>query len=1018
MNIMKHVAILKAKCFSALKLQIFILCSVFIGQACAQSAPKTQGRFETTIPAMNPVMKISNLQKDEANPMKIDELIIDIKVLGQIAVTTMEFTYFNTNARVMEGEFSFPLAEGQTVSRFALDINGQMREGVVVEKEQGRKTFEAIVRRGVDPGLLEKTVGNNFKARVYPLPANGYRKVIIAYEQELTDKGEGYLYQLPLKIEGTIKNFQVHAEVIKQQVKFNIDQNELSNFEFKHWIDSYIADYKMENYLPNKQLAFLIPNNNNTICYTESFKNNSDSSWFYFNFKPKQFDREKILPKKIAVFWDNSNSCSTRDIEKELAVIDGYLKKIGNVQIELIPFNIKAEKSKTFIIINGKWDELRKALSDMDYDGGTSYGNIDFSKYNCDEILLCSDGISNFGSSIPVFSKAPIMVINSNTIANHSLLTFISQCSGGLYLNLTKTTTSEAIGMLCKSDYHFISAKIVQGNVTQLYPSTPVQFQNTFSQAGVLKGKSATILLNFGFGNTIVYTEKIDISADKSTNTGILRRVWAEKKLASLSINEEANKEEITRLGKEYGIVTSNTSLIVLENMNDYWQYHIVPPKEMQSEYFSHLKNIEQTETDKIKNHIDYVAGLFDSRIKWWNMDYPKKELYTSKYQVPVVDDTVYEQVSLASIDEMADAAPNAVVSSEDKIEEVVVVGYGTQRRSDVTGSIAVVNESSSAQLNKAKKEDDGMGGNNANASIQLNAWDPQTPYLKVMQYSVKGQEYETYLKLKKEYGSTPFFFIDASDFFAKAGLKDIALKVLTNLAELKLEEPGLLRILGKKLQPLNCKNEAVDVFKKVVKLKGEEPQSYRDLGLAYEANGQYQLAITSLYEVVKRDWDGRFPQIEVIALEELNNIIANHKSSVDYSFVDKRLVKDMPLNIRVVLTWDTDNCDMDLWVTDPSGEKCFYSHQNTRIGGLISCDFTQGYGPEEFLLKKAMNGEYKVQANYYGTRSQTTLAPVTLHLTFFTNYGKPNQQMQETTIRLENKQDVIDIGKFAFGKM
>jgi hypothetical protein len=42
-------------------------------------------------------------------------------------------------------------------------------------------------------------------------------------------------------------------------------------------------------------------------------------------------------------------------------------------------------------------------------------------------------------------------------------------------------------------------------------------------------------------------------------------------------------------------------------------------------------------------------------------------------------------------------------------------------------------------------------------------------------------------------------------------------------------------------------------------------------------------------------------------------------------------------------------------------------------------------------------------------------LAPVTLHLTFYTNYGKPNQQIKETIIRLENKQDVIDIGKFIY---
>ena len=222
------------------------------------------------------------------------------------------------------------------------------------------------------------------------------------------------------------------------------------------------------------------------------------------------------------------------------------------------------------------------------------------------------------------------------------------------------------------------------------------------------------------------------------------------------------------------------------------------------------------------------------------------------------------------------------------------------------------------------------------------------------------------------------------------------------------------MRILGNKLLGLNYNAEAVLVFKKVLELKEEEPQSYRDLGLAYEADGSSQQAINTLYEVVKREWDWRFPAIEIIVLNEINNIIAIHPK-LDYSFIDKRLVKKEPVNIRVILTWDADNCDIDLWVTDPSGEKCFYENKLTRLGGKISNDFTNGYGPEEFMIKKAIQGEYKIQANYYGTHSQSVLAPVNLHLTFITNFGKIDQKKQEITIRLENQKDIIDVGKFRF---
>jgi len=180
-------------------------------------------------------------------------------------------------------------------------------------------------------------------------------------------------------------------------------------------------------------------------------------------------------------------------------------------------------------------------------------------------------------------------------------------------------------------------------------------------------------------------------------------------------------------------------------------------------------------------------------------------------------------------------------------------------------------------------------------------------------------------------------------------------------------------------------------------------------------ANGNFQQAITTLYEVVKREWDVRFPGIELIVMNEINQILAAH-AGLDHEFMDPRLLKEEPVDIRVVLTWDTDNCDMDLWVTEPSGEKCFYQHQLTIRGGKISNDFTGGYGPEEYMIKTAAAGEYLIQANYFGNRSQTFLAPVTLHLAFYTNYGKPGQQQQEVTIRLENQKDVIDVGKFTFG--
>jgi tetratricopeptide (TPR) repeat protein len=961
----------------------------------------------STIVPVNPVMKISNLEKNTENPMKLKILNIDIKVIGQLAVTTLDMTYYNSNTRIMEGEFNFPLGEGQSVSRFALDMNGTLREGVVVEKENGRKTFEAVVRKGVDPGLLEKTEGNNFRARVYPLPAMGTRRIVIAFEQELIDKGNNDLYLLPLKISVPVEKFSIHSEVVKNQVKLDSD-NELANLSFTQWNDSYVANFEQNNYTPDKQISLAFPHiNDKPTVFTARKNNNSDSSYFYLNIRPQLSAEKKVLPKKVTLLWDNSNSARNRDIEKEIAIVDDYIKKIGNLTVKLVPFNIKTGKVETFNIVNSDFNKLNAALKNINFDGGTSFGCIDFSKFNSDEILVISDGLSNFGNLEPLFSTTPVITINSSITANHDFLTYLAQRSGGLYVNLNKLTNTQALQLLTSNNFHFISAQINNGNITDSYPSIPSQFSNTFSMAGLLKGKSATLTLNFGFGSRIVYSKKIEITADNTTNFELLQRVWAEKKIAELNLNSDKNKDEIAKIGKEFGIVTQNTSLIVLENLNDYLRYDIVPPKEMQVEYYKQKSVDLKDQAENSKKHLDFVVTLLDEQSKWWNTKFPlivdKKvsdkpgdslDIQGRRTNEPALE----EVVVMESVAEMNIAPPPPPSMAEQTVAFTAPV---------VADAVAEENF-----IVVADKKDRPA----IKADIQLNAWDPETPYLKVLQYAQSGSEYETYLKLKKEYGLTPSFYIDASDFFAKLEKTDLAIRILSNLAELELESPQLLRVLGEKLSDLNDNSDAVKVYEKVLKLKGEEPQSYRDLGLAYEAAGNSQLAIKTLYEVVKKEWDNRFPSVELIVMNEINNIIAIHPK-LDYSFIDTRLIKKEPVNLRVVLTWDTDNCDMDLWVTDPSGEKCFYQHKLTRKGGKISNDFTGGYGPEEFMIKKADHGDFLVQVNYYGNHSQSILAPVNLHLAFITNFGSTNQKKQEITLRLDNKKDVIDVGKFSFGE-
>jgi hypothetical protein len=69
---------------------------------------------------------------------------------------------------------------------------------------------------------------------------------------------------------------------------------------------------------------------------------------------------------------------------------------------------------------------------------------------------------------------------------------------------------------------------------------------------------------------------------------------------------------------------------------------------------------------------------------------------------------------------------------------------------------------------------------------------------------------------------------------------------------------------------------------------------------------------------------------------------------------------------LRATLTWNTSGTDVDFWMTDPNGEKCYYAHRNTASGLVLDVDDTNGYGPENITTQVTIPGDYLVQVHYY----------------------------------------------------
>ncbi|MDB4952469.1 MAG: hypothetical protein JWO36_38 [Myxococcales bacterium] len=128
---------------------------------------------------------------------------------GPLAFTELHLYFHNPEDRRREGTFQITLPQNAAVSRFAMENDGKFMEAEVVEKMIARRAYDDFLHRRQDPALLEKAAGNQFTAKVFPIPAKADKHIVISYSQELP----GAQYMLPLRGLPKIEHVQVSLGV-------------------------------------------------------------------------------------------------------------------------------------------------------------------------------------------------------------------------------------------------------------------------------------------------------------------------------------------------------------------------------------------------------------------------------------------------------------------------------------------------------------------------------------------------------------------------------------------------------------------------------------------------------------------------------------------------------------------------------------------------------------------------------------------------------------------------------------
>lgn len=951
------------------------------------------------------VMQLRLVLADAAlMPIRLASVRLDAEVHNGEALTRVELLFFNPNSRVLEGELQFPLLAGQHIVGMAMDMGGHLREAVPVEKARGQEIFEEVTRQRIDPALLEVTQGNNFKLRVYPLPPNGSKRVVLRISENLPVRDKKLVFRLPLAYAEKLPQLDLSLKVFGAETKPQAVGGPLGALVFAQRGEVYEASLSRKQFAARGVLEVRVPTPVRAAVSTQEF-----DGQVYFRAEipaPVAKGAPRPLPRRLALYWDVSGSGAQREHGREFALLDRYFKAAGNSKVTLVPFSNTPDKPEEFAITNGNWTALKARLQGLAYDGATSFTGLP-KIADAEEALLFSDGLENFNVAGMPKLGLPIYAISSSTSANSNALRAIAERSGGRLIDLQRLTDSEAgERLLGQAAELFLTdgRKMFQAGtdepgsgVSRILLESRWADDGRFLIAGVVAASGGTLRarLRLPGGKGEEYALAIMPTRNRG---GLAALTWARLKLAELDGDYGLKRGEIRRLGQLFRLPTRETSLIILDAAADYARYDVEPPPELAAQVEQLRTQSRNQLTLDQGRHLENVLRQFQEKQAWWNKEFPKGEK-PKPAQVVGGNNATSRDGPLAGM-AMSPSRPLPAPLPEER-------------------SAADASPPSPSIFKKAKrpgggyKSDSSGEAGEATASITLKKWTSDAPYIRRFQAASAESLYAVYLDERPGWANSSAFYLDAADALFDKGQNALAIRVLSNLAEMNLENRALLRILAYRLMQAKQAALAVKVFENVRDLAPHEPQSLRDLGLAYAAAGQPQKAVDALWEVVSKTWKRRVPDIEMIALAEMNAIIASAAEKLDVSRIDPRLVRNLPLDLRVVLAWDTDNSDMDLWVTDPNGEKSYYSYKLSYQGGRMSADVTGGYGPEEYSLKKAKPGKYLVQANFYGHRQQVISAATTLQLKLQTGFGKGSQKEEIITVRLKGQSEVVTVGEF-----
>ncbi|MBA3992432.1 MAG: hypothetical protein C0469_02825 [Cyanobacteria bacterium DS2.3.42] len=541
------------------------------------------------------------LQASVSFGLHLQDEDVKVDIVDQVAKTYITQTFSNDTDSNLAGTYLFPLPEDTTFSSFSLHIDGKPVEGKILEANAARTEYEQIVRRMVDPGLLEFADYKTVRARIFPIPAHGTKKVELEYTQVLKAENGMLKYRFPLKAEGEAEP----VDSIKMNVKLAGKQPLRTIWSPTHTVTSTRkgdteanVSLAASNTVPDKDFLLYYSISDKDVAANLLTHRKSDQDGYFLMTLSPPVTEKGPSAKDIVVVADTSGSMQGEKMEQNQKALKYIVDALSpEDRFSLVQFNTDADAFSPKLLPASAENKkaAEKFISELEPRGGTNISDalalgttiLNEASERPAYLVLITDGEPTVGETVVdkllqgVKSKRDVRIFDFGVgyDVNTRLLNKLAEEHHG---TAQYVEPSESLEVALSNFYQKIKSPVLSDvkiaydgiQVKDVYPK---DVKDIFAGQQVLligrykgEGKASLKLTGRINGENKDYAFPMEF-AKEDTSHSYLPRIWAMRRIGYLTDVARANDEskevvdEIIALSQKYGIISAYTSYLVTD---------------------------------------------------------------------------------------------------------------------------------------------------------------------------------------------------------------------------------------------------------------------------------------------------------------------------------------------------------------------------------------------------------------------------------------------------------------------